>query len=105
MSGSPVEELALLIRSGWRAVAFESFEEDRALALLERAAKSLERACVPWSLASGLAGDERSAGSLDAGLRARAEDDSEAWEEWIQVPPENLEAAVELFRRVSTGEV
>jgi len=72
MSSSPVEELALLIRSGWRAVAFESFEEDRAMALLERVAKNLERACVPWSLASGLAGDERSAGSLDAGLRAMA---------------------------------
>ena len=29
----------------------------------------------------------------------------EAWDEWIQDSPERLETAVEIFRRVSTGEV
>ena len=57
MSASTREELALLIRSGWRAIAFESFEEDRALGLIERVAQGLERACVTWSLATGLAED------------------------------------------------
>lgn len=30
---------------------------------------------------------------------------SDAWSEWIQATPEQLEAASEIFRRVSTGEV
>lgn len=38
-------------------------------------------------------------------LIARAEEDPEAWDEWIQDPPEKVEAAVEIFRRISTGEV
>jgi ATPase family associated with various cellular activities (AAA) len=73
MSGSVAEELRTLIRSGWRLLVLETFEEDRALPLLERVAASCERACVPWSLASGLAGSGRGEGSLDAGLRAIAE--------------------------------
>jgi len=71
MSAGCVEELQLLLRSGWRLVAFESFEEERALAAIERVARSLKRACLPFSVASGLAGGE-GAGSLDAGLRALA---------------------------------
>jgi len=69
---SPKEELALLVRGGWRLVAMESFEEDRALGLIERVAQSLERKCEPWSLASGFEGDGQSSGSLDAALRAIA---------------------------------
>jgi ATP-dependent 26S proteasome regulatory subunit len=72
MSPSPKEELSLLIRGGWRVIAFESFEEDRALGLIERVAKSLDRKCDSWSLASGFEGDAQSSGSLDAGLRAIA---------------------------------
>jgi AAA+ superfamily predicted ATPase len=72
MKPSTREELALLIRSGWRVLAFESFEEDRAVGLIERVAESLERKCEPWSLATGFAGDAQSSGSLDAGLRAMA---------------------------------
>ena len=34
MKHSTAEELALLIRSGWRVIAFETFEEDRALGLI-----------------------------------------------------------------------
>ena len=72
MSPSPKEELALLIRTGWRVIALESFEEDRALGMIERVAQSLERKCDPWSLATGFEGDAQSSGSLDAGLRAIA---------------------------------
>ena len=48
------DELTHLVRSGWRLVALESFEEDRAMLLVERVAKACDRACLPWSLASGL---------------------------------------------------
>jgi SpoVK/Ycf46/Vps4 family AAA+-type ATPase len=70
------DELRVLIRSGWRVIAFETFEEDRALSILEKAAERCERACLRWSLASGL-GEEADevgpgAGSLDAGLQAIA---------------------------------
>jgi SpoVK/Ycf46/Vps4 family AAA+-type ATPase len=64
------DELRALVRAGWRLLALETFEEDRALGLLERVATALERRCVPWSCASGLAGDESAAGSLEQGLRA-----------------------------------
>ena len=52
---SAAEELLALLRSGWRLLALETFEEERALSLLERAAEALERPCIPWSLAMGLA--------------------------------------------------
>jgi hypothetical protein len=63
------DELRSLIRAGWRLLALETFEEDRAVGLLERVAAALERKCVTWSCAAGLDGDESSAGSLEAGLR------------------------------------
>jgi hypothetical protein len=43
-------------------------------------------------------------GLADA-FRGRREEDPAAWDEWIGVAEENLDAAVEVFRRVSTGEV
>jgi len=61
------KELGWLLRAGYRVVAFESFEEERALRVLERAAAQAERALAVWSLAAGIEG--RGAGSLDAGLR------------------------------------
>jgi len=36
MSKATSDELRLLIRSGWRLIVLETFEEDRALALLEK---------------------------------------------------------------------
>jgi SpoVK/Ycf46/Vps4 family AAA+-type ATPase len=60
-------ELGWLLRAGYRVVAFESFEEERALRVLERAAAQAERTLAVWSLAAGIEG--RGAGSLDAGLR------------------------------------
>ena len=38
MNADCVQELTLLLRAGWRVIALESFEEERALRVLERAA-------------------------------------------------------------------
>jgi SpoVK/Ycf46/Vps4 family AAA+-type ATPase len=70
MSQNVTQELLLLVRSGWRLIAFETFEEDRALRILERVAEPCERKLVVWSVASGIAGSGEGAGSLDEGLRA-----------------------------------
>ncbi len=61
------KELVWLLRAGYRVLAVESFEEERALRVIERAATQAERAFVTWSLAAGIGG--QGAGSLDAGLR------------------------------------
>jgi AAA+ superfamily predicted ATPase len=73
VSAATPDELRALVRSGWRLIALETFEEDRAQALLERAAASGGAACVRWTLASGLGDSGHGAGSLDAGLTAIAE--------------------------------
>jgi SpoVK/Ycf46/Vps4 family AAA+-type ATPase len=70
VSQTVVQELSVLVGSGWRLIAFESFEEDRALRLLERVAKACERPLELWSVATGLAGDGAGAGSLEQGLQA-----------------------------------
>jgi len=67
------EELRVLIRSGWRLIAIETFEEDRALSLLERVAEGSERALLRWSVASGFGAGGAGAGSLDAGIKSIAE--------------------------------
>jgi AAA+ superfamily predicted ATPase len=72
VSAACAEELRALVRSGWRLVALETFEEDRALALLERAAAASGGSCLRWTLASGLGETGQGAGSLDAGLAAIA---------------------------------
>ncbi|MEE2679407.1 MAG: AAA family ATPase [Myxococcota bacterium] len=68
MTANTAEELQSLLRAGWRVVAFEAFEEDRALQVLERVAKARKQPLVPWSAASGVAGQGPGAGSFDAGL-------------------------------------
>jgi len=69
----PADELALLVRTGWRLIALETFEEERALRLLERVAHATERKLVVWSISGGLGGEGKGAGSLDAGLQAIAQ--------------------------------
>ncbi len=69
MSQEVLTELGLLLRSGWQLVAFETFEEERALRVLQRVAKSAERELVVWSVASGIRGSGKGAGSFDEGLR------------------------------------
>ena len=73
MSQAVSKELTLLVRSGWRLIAFETFEEDRALRLLERSAEACERKLQVWSVASGLDGSGTGAGSLEDGLLAMEE--------------------------------
>ena len=73
MSRAVAEELRTLIRAGWRLLAFESFEEERAISLLEKVAEGCDRATLRWTVAGGLAGSQQGAESLDAGLRAIAE--------------------------------
>ena len=77
MSREATEELALVIQSGWTLISFENFEEERALAVLEHAARFCDRKLVCWSIASGLIPGGNGAGSLDDGLKAiSAEPDS-----------------------------
>src|SRR5262249_13074788 len=66
------DELRALVRAGWRLAVFETFEEERALNLLERVASGSDRKLVPWTVASGLGGGGDGSGSLDAGLAAIA---------------------------------
>jgi SpoVK/Ycf46/Vps4 family AAA+-type ATPase len=72
VSASCAKELALLVRSGWRLIALETFEEMRALRLLEQVAKSCERELLSFSIASGLSGQGGEPSSFDEGLRAMA---------------------------------
>ena len=70
MSREATEELALIVQSGWTLIAFENFEEERALAVLEHAARFCDRKLICWSVASGLIPGGNGAGSLDDGLKA-----------------------------------
>src|SRR5262249_35953339 len=71
MSGSAAaDELRGLVRAGWRLAVFETFEEERALNVLERVAEASERRCVSWTVAAGLAESGEGTGSFDAGLEA-----------------------------------
>ena len=72
MSDSSRDELEALVDAGWHLVVLESFEEDRALELVESVAKERGQPCHRWSLASGLGAAGEGAGSLVAGLAAMA---------------------------------
>ena len=50
MSASPREELHALVEAGWHLVGLESFEEDRALELVEAVAKERGQPCRSWML-------------------------------------------------------
>ena len=78
MSSTPADELHDLIRAGWRLIALETHEEERALNLLERVAQACERRSVPWSLTSGLGLSDSGHGSFDAGLLAIEADEEPA---------------------------
>lgn len=66
-------EIALLLRSGWRVIALETFEESRALRLLEQVTKSCDRELLTFSIATGLSGQAQRSATLDDGLRAMSE--------------------------------
>ncbi len=73
MKRNLVEEISSLVGSGWRLIAFESFEEDRALRILEHVAGQHDRMLLPWSVAAGLGESGKGSGSLEEGLRALEE--------------------------------
>ncbi len=73
MSADVRNEIALLVQSGWRAIALETFEETRALRVLEQIARASERGFFSWTAAAGLSGSARGAGSLAEGLKAVGE--------------------------------
>ena len=47
MSQELLDELVLLVRSGWQLIALETFEEERALHLLKHAARHGEAELTP----------------------------------------------------------
>ncbi len=82
------------------------FSDDELESLFDRSRHSMEVVAAMWPRMNLAAPDLRELLlSVEEALVAKRAELPEAWEEWIQVPPENLEAAVEVFRRVSTGEV
>lgn len=88
------------------AVRGPFFTEDELTERLGRSRASLRMMAGMWPRMNLAAPDLREVlRRLTDELVARAEDDPEAWEEWIDAPPENVEASFEVFRRVSTGEV
>jgi AAA+ superfamily predicted ATPase len=70
MSREVAKEIGLLVKAGWRLIALETFEEERALDTLRLAAQACRRELIPWSVASGLGATGTGAGSFDDGLRA-----------------------------------
>jgi AAA+ superfamily predicted ATPase len=72
MSAKTIDELKVLVRAGWRVIALETFEEERALQLLERAVEGTAQQLQPWTVARGLADSGAGVGSLDAGIAAIA---------------------------------
>jgi len=88
------------------AVRGPFFSDDELRALFGRGRESMRVIAGMWPRLNLAAPDLRELlVRIDEELIARAEDYPEAWDEWIQDPPEKVEAAVEIFRRISTGEV
>jgi hypothetical protein len=82
------------------------FSDEELRSVFGRSRHSMEVVAGMWPRMNLAAPDLRELlVALDEALRQKRIEDPNAWDEWIQVPPENLEAAVEVFRRISTGEV
>jgi len=82
------------------------FTDDELQELFGRSRHSMQVISGMWPRMNLAAPDLRELlVSLQDALLGKRGDSSDAWDEWIQVSPEKLEAAVEVFRRVSTGEV
>jgi len=90
LSGRADQELLLLLKAGFRLAVLETFEEERALRLLERAAGRAERSFHTWSVASGLDASGRGAGSLSAGVEAIAELEASAVVALLDVAPDPI---------------
>jgi len=76
MSEAVARELSALLNAGWQLVVLESFEEDRALEMLDAVARERGLPCRRWSLSSGMMPSGVGAGSLTAALEAIARIDT-----------------------------
>ncbi len=82
------------------------FSDDELQTLFGRSRHSMEVVAGMWPRMNLAAPDLREMlVAVGGALREKREEMASAWDEWVQVSPENLEAAIEVFRRVSTGEI
>ncbi len=82
------------------------FTDEELSSVIGRSRASLRVIAGMWPRMNLAAPDLRELlGRLTSELVRRSAVDAAAWEEWIQAPPRNVEAAFEIFRKVSTGEV
>lgn len=88
------------------AARSDLFTDEELLAALGRSRESMQVIAGMWPRMNLAAPDLRElVSSLVDALIERADARPDAWIDWVQVPPERLQAAAEVFRRVSTGEV
>jgi len=82
------------------------FSDEELRSLFDRSRHSMQVVAGMWPRMNLAAPDLRELlVHLREALLEKRTQMPEAWDEWIQASPENLDAAVEVFRRVSTGEV
>jgi len=82
------------------------FDNTELKALFGRSRESMQVVAGMWPRMNLAAPDLRELlAQIVHELTAREDPTSSAWKDWIGAGPEKLEAAVEVFRRISTGEV
>jgi hypothetical protein len=101
------DDVVVVLGRGLLAAARGPFFSDEELrGLFDRSRHSMQVVAGMWPRMNLAAPDLRELlVHLREALLEKRTEMPEAWDEWIQVSPENLDAAVEVFRRVSTGEV
>ena len=62
------DELRLLVHSGWRLIALETFEEERGLALIEEVAAREKLEVHTWSVSSGIDDTAEALEDMSAGI-------------------------------------
>ena len=82
------------------------FTDDELRARFDRSRHSMQVVAGMWPRMNLAAPDLRELlVALETNLLEKRAEMGEEWDEWIQVSPEQLKAAVEIFRRVSAGEI
>jgi hypothetical protein len=98
--------VAVLGRSLGAAARGPFFSDDDLTELFGRSRESMQVVAGMWPRMNLAAPDLRELlANVARELITRVEADSPLWREWIGADPRQLEAAVEIFRRVSTAEV
>lgn len=88
------------------AARSDLFSDEELLSLFRRGRESMQVVAGMWPRMNLAAPDLRELlTALADALIARSEGRPDAWIDWVQVSPEQLRAHVEVFRRVSTGEI